>query len=369
MNKERIIDTFFDLVKIDSETGNEKGVADYLQKVLTELGFSVIFDDANQRTPSNTGNLIAKLGNTKQADTLMLSSHMDTVKPGNGIVPYINEDGYIVSEGITILGSDDKAGITAIIEAIKHLKEQNIAMKPLEIVFTISEEGGLNGSKYLDYSLLNSKKAVVFDNASAVGCVVIQAPGQDRINVVVKGKASHAGSSPENGISAIQIAAAAINKMTLLKVDDETTANIGTINGGTATNIVCPEVKIRAEARSLMEDKLIAQTAHMVKCFEDAAQDFGALVDIEVERAYDAFKIDANCEVSKMVGAVIEKVGLTPSFISTGGGSDTNNYNKNGIEAVNLGLGVEKPHTYDERIKVDSLVKITEVACELIRRD
>lgn len=355
MNKERTINTFFDLVKIDSETGNEKGVADYLEPILKDLDFSVVYDDANSKFPSNTGNLIAKRGNTQSADTLMLSCHMDTVTPGVGIEPTIVED-KIVSKGDTILGSDDKSGIAAIIEALRYFDDTNQATIPLEIVFCIAEEGGLNGSKYLDYSLIDAKQAVVLDSAGQPGDIVIKGPGQDKIDVTVIGKPAHAGVSPEAGISAIQVASLAINRMQLLRIDDDTTANIGTIQGGQATNIVCPEVTIKAEARSLDAEKLKRQTAHMVSCFEQAAGELGAKVDIAVSRAYDAFKIDADLAIVKRVQGAFKALGIEARLKGTGGGSDANNYNAKGIHAVNIATGMTKAHTLDEYITVADLI-------------
>jgi len=365
MNQDRLIKLFLELVQIDSETGNEKPVADYLEPILTRLGFNVQYDNANVKFPSNTGNLIAKLGDTKSADTLLLSSHMDTVKPGLGVKPSI-KDGYIVSDGTTILGSDDKAGIAAIIEAVEAATEQGKEVKPLEIVFCIAEEGGLNGSKYLDYSMIDAKRGVVFDSGGAPGEVIVRGPAQDKIDVVIKGKPAHAGVCPEEGVSAIQIAASAINRMNLLRIDEDTTANIGTITGGMATNIVCPEVVIKAEARSLKNDKLVHQTAHMVECFEQAAEEFGQVAEIEIQRAYDAFEVEMDHSIIKDVTKAIEAIGATPEFKGTGGGSDTNNYNQHGIAAINLGVGMEKVHTLEERISIENLTKTAELAFNII---
>jgi tripeptide aminopeptidase len=365
MNTERLVKNFMDLVQIDSETGNEKQVAEYIEPILSRLGFKVYYDTANVSFPSNTGNLIAKYGDTKSSRTLLLSSHMDTVKPGLGIKPQIKE-GYIVSDGTTILGSDDKAGIAAVLEAIESAVEAGKTIRPLEIVFCIAEEGGLNGSKYLDYSMIDAKKAVVFDSGGAPGEVIVSGPAQDKIDVVIKGKPAHAGVCPEEGISAIQIAASAINRMNLLRIDEDTTANVGTITGGQATNIVCPEVIIKAEARSQKNDKLNRQTAHMVECFEQAAEEFSAIAEINIERAYDAFEVAMDSDIVKEVTMAIEAIGAVAHYKGTGGGSDTNNYNKYGIEAVNLGVGMEKVHTLDERISIENLTKTAQLAFELI---
>lgn len=365
MNRERVINTFFDLVKIDSETGNEKDVADYLEPILKDLGFSVVYDDANSKFPSNTGNLIAKRGNTQLADALMLSCHMDTVTPGVGIEPAI-VDGRIVSKGDTILGSDDKSGIAAIVEALRYFDETNQQTIPLEIVFCIAEEGGLNGSRYLDYSLIDAKQAVVLDSTGKPGDVIIKGPGQDQIDVTVIGKPAHAGVSPEQGISAIQVASLAINRMQLLRIDEDTTANIGTIHGGQATNIVCPQVIIKAEARSLNADKLKQQTAHMVSCFEQAANELGAAIDITVSRAYDAFMIDENLTIVRRVQSAFKELGIAAQLKGTGGGSDANNYNAHGIKAVNIATGMTNVHTLDEYIEIADLTRTVDFLKTLI---
>lgn len=365
INKERLLETFLDLVQIDSETGNEKPVADYIEPLLLALGFQVVYDQANLQFPSNTGNLIAKRGDTSLPESLLFSSHMDTVVPGIGVKPKV-QDGYVYSDGTTILGGDDKAGIAAILEALTSAKDQSTATKPIEIVFCIAEEGGLNGSKHLDYSLVKSKRGVVLDSGGAPGEIILKGPAQDKITVKIVGKPAHAGVCPEEGISAIQIAASAINRMQLLRIDEDTTANIGTITGGQATNIVCPEVIIKAEARSKCNDKLEKQTKHMVACFEEAATEFGATAVIQVERAYDAFSVDEDASIVQDVTLAMTALGIKAHFTSTGGGSDTNNYNKHGIEAVNLGIGMEKVHTNDERIALINLERSADMVLMLI---
>ncbi len=366
INQERLLKRFLELVQIDSETGNEKPVADYIEPILKQIGFEVFYDQANLKFPSNTGNLIARRGNTDTPEALLFSSHMDTVMPGLGVKPQVR-DGYVYSDGTTILGGDDKAGIAAIIEALESAKDQNLDTKPIEIVFCIAEEGGLNGSKYLDYSLVKAKRGVVLDSGGAPGEVILRGPAQDKINVRIKGKPAHAGVCPEEGISAIQIAASAINRMQLLRIDEDTTANIGTIAGGQATNIVCPEVLIKAEARSQANDKLEKQTKHMVACFEAAALEFGAVAEIEVERAYDAFSVSEDASIVQDVTQAMAALGIVAHYGSTGGGSDTNNYNRNGIEAVNLGIGMEKVHTLNERIALVNLERSADLVLQLIK--
>jgi len=366
INKERLIANFLEHIQIDSETNTEKEYADYLVNILEGFGSEIKRDDSGEKAGTDTNNIIAKIKGTREGRSLILCAHMDTVTPGKGIKPVI-KDGIISSESDTILGADDKAGIAAIIEIIQTLKDNNIDHGDLEIIFTISEEGGLKGSRYLDYSLVESKLALILDSGGSPGTIITKAPAQDQIEVTIKGKPAHAGVAPEDGISAIQVAAKAISNMNLLRIDEETTANVGVIKGGSATNIVCPEVKIKAEARSLNLEKLDIQTAHMIKCFEDAIEEFGADGSVEVERPYSSFVISDDDELVKVLFDAASNCGISAKTASTGGGSDTNNFNAKGIKAVNIGIGMEKPHTLDENIAVEDFVKSTEFIFEAVK--
>ncbi|RKD26651.1 peptidase T-like protein [Caminicella sporogenes DSM 14501] len=366
VNKERLVNEFMKYVQIDSLTRSEGNFAKFISEELEKLGLEVIFDNAGEKIGSDTNNIIATLKGDKNGEPIMFCCHMDTVTPGEGIKPVI-KDGVIYSDGTTILGGDNKAGIAAVIEALKVIKEQNISHSDIEIVFTIAEEGGLNGSKNLDYSKIKSKRAYVLDSGGEPGEIIIRGPAQDKIDVKIKGKPAHAGVCPEEGISAIQVAAAAISRMKLLRIDEETTANIGVINGGKVTNIVTPEVEIKAEARSLSVEKLDKQTTHMIECFKNAAEEFGAQVEIETSRAYGAFRIDENDEIVELVKKACKNIGLKAYTNSTGGGSDTNILNVNGIKAVNLGIGERKPHTLEEHLRIEDLVNTSRLVLEIIK--
>ena len=233
---------------------------------------------------------------------ILFSSHMDTVSPSIGVKPIIDEaNGIIKSDGTTVLGSDDKAGIAAILEALRTVKENNIEHSDIQVVFSIWEEGGLQGAKNLDYSKIDAEYAFVLDSGGSPGEIIVKAPAQDAIKVKIIGKPAHAGLQPENGISAIMVASKAIENMKLLRIDEETTANIGIVKGGIATNIVMPELEIVAEARSLSEEKLDAQTNHMIETFKSAAKEFGAEIEIDVNRAYGPFNIDETDEIVQLV--------------------------------------------------------------------
>lgn len=366
INEKRLLDRFLKYVQIDSPTKFEREFAEYLMKEMEEMGLEVYMDDAGEKVGSNSGNVIGKLKGNTNGQTILFSAHMDTVSPGKGIKPVI-KDGVIYSDGTTVLGGDDKAGIAAILEAVETVIEQDIPHGDIEIVFSIYEEGGLFGAKNLDYSKLKAKRGFVFDSSGKPGQIIIQGPAQNKISAKFIGKEAHAGVAPEKGISAIQMAAAAISNMKLLRIDDETTANIGIISGGQATNIVTKEVNIEGEARSLSNEKLKEQTEHMVKCCEDAANKFGGSVEIDLENSYGAFKIDEDSVIVQKVKEACANIGLEPRTSASGGGSDTNILNANGIEAVNLGIGERQPHTLEEHLHIKDLENAARLALELIK--
>lgn len=366
VQSERLVQRFIQYVKIDSPTTEEALFAKQLVKDLTALGCDVRRDDAGEKVGCNTGNVIATLpAKDSSGPCILFSSHMDTVSPGRGICPVI-KDGVIYSDGTTILGADDKAGVAAIIEALTVIQEQQLPHGPIEIVFSIYEEGGLHGAKNIDFDSLKATHAFIFDSSGDPGQIILNAPAQDKLQFTVHGVPAHAGVAPERGVSAIQVAAAAIHEMSLLRIDHETTANIGHINGGGATNIVAAEVRIQAEARSLNNDKLKKQSDHMISCFEVAAKNMGATVECSVERMYDAFHLTPQEPIVQNVMAAMKQVGITPVPDSSGGGSDTNVYNANGLKAVNLGIGEKNPHTLEEHITIQHLVQTAEIALAII---
>lgn len=369
INKQRVLNEFLELVQIDSPTSKEGKIAKVLESKLKELGLEVCIDDAGKKVNGETGNVIAKLKGKKDAPCILFSSHMDTVSPGIGVKPVVDEEkGIIESDKTTVLGSDDKAGIAAILEALRTIKENNIETGDVEIVFSIWEEGGLNGAKNLDYSKLDSKMAFILDSGGAPGQIITKAPAQDKIDVKIIGKPAHAGLAPENGISAVMVAANAISNMKLLRIDEDTTANIGNINGGIATNIVMPELEIKAEARSLSNEKLDEQTKHMVDTFNNAAEEFGAKVEINTSRAYGAFSLSDDENIVKLAKEACQNCEFKRVYTcSTGGGSDTNIYNANGIKAVNLGVGMQKVHTLEEFIKIEDLQDSAKMVLEIIK--
>lgn len=251
INEERLVSEFMELVQIDSETKNEAAIAKVLKEKFGALGVEVFEDDTTAVTGHGAGNLVCTLKGMKEGvDTIYFTSHMDTVVPGNGIKPSI-KDGYIVSDGTTILGADDKAGLAVMLETLKVLKEQNIEHGTIEFIITVGEESGLVGAKALDRSLVTAKFGFALDSDGKVGNIVVAAPTQAKVSATILGKTAHAGVAPEKGVSAITIAAKAISRMPLGRIDEETTANIGRFQGGQQTNIVCDHVEILARNKIL----------------------------------------------------------------------------------------------------------------------
>src|SRR5919205_1664113 len=264
INQERIKNLLLELVQIDSVSREERDVAQRIKAYCEELGAEVFIDDAGEKVGGNTGNVIARFpGTVPDAEPIMMSAHMDTVVPGRGVKPIVEGD-IIRTDGTTVLGGDDKSGCAVILETIRSLQEKSIPHAPIDAVFSICEEVGLLGAKHLDMSKVRAKYGIVFDSDDP-GFLFTKGPSANHFEIKIHGLESHAGVAPEQGISAIRIAAEAISAMKLFRIDDETTANIGIIEGGKATNIITNFVYLKGEARSLNEEKLRAQCDHMVK--------------------------------------------------------------------------------------------------------
>ncbi len=365
INNKRILSTFMEYVKIDSETKNEKAIGEKIINDLKKLGLEIYTDEAGKKLNSNGNNIYCYIPGNTNSETMLFSAHMDTVTPGVGIEPYIDGD-YVKSKGSTILGGDDKAGVVAILEALRVINEKKLPHRPIEIVFTICEEGGVNGVKEVEFQRLKSKKGVVLDSGKGPEHIITEAPGQNKIYANIRGKASHAGARPEDGISAIMVAAEAVSNMKLLRIDSETTANIGTFKAEGATNIVSPLVEIIAEARSRCADKLNEQTNHMINCLKESCDKYGAKLEYKVVNCYYSYVLNSEDEHIKTISDICEEMGLEVVKLPSGGGSDANIYNLNGIKAVNIGVGMEFGHTTDERLKIEDFINASEVVLKLM---
>ncbi|MCE5197489.1 MAG: M20/M25/M40 family metallo-hydrolase [Armatimonadota bacterium] len=365
-NADRVKQLFLDLLRINSPSRHERGVADYLKSKLEALGFHVEEDDTAEQIDGDAGNLIAMLpGTIPGARSIFLGAHMDTVEPTDKLD--INFDGKTFhSDGSTILGADDKAGIAAIIEGVESIIESGTEHGDIQIIFNVSEEVGLLGSRKLDTSKIKASMGYIFDTQKPAAGITVSAPTHENIIVEITGKAAHAGMAPENGISAIVAASKAIARMNLGRIDFETTANIGVIQGGKARNIVPDQVTIKAEARSRNNDKLTAQVDHMRSVFQQEADAMGAKLMFQGEREYTTFRWTENDDIVKLAVAACGRIGVKPTFQDGGGGSDANTYNSLGIPCVVVGVGYDGAHSHSESIALEDLVTASRFASAII---
>ena len=365
IKKERLLKEFYEFVQIDSESGNERAMGEKLLEVLMSMGLEVTSDKAGETFGSNGFNVLARLRGTIPGEPYVLSAHMDTVVPGKGVKPILR-DGVIYSSGDTVLGGDDKSGICGILEAIRSIQEEKLPHRAAEIVFSIGEEGGMRGAKAFDIKQLKGKRVYVFDSSGDVGKIIIGAPGQNKIFADVVGRRAHAGLAPEEGISAIQVAAHAIAMMNLLRIDAETTCNIGTIKAEYATNIVPERASLIAEVRSRNLTKLNAQTAHIRDCLQSACDKFGAKLECEIRTNYIGYTISSDSPVVRDLLTAMDCIGIQGFTTLGGGGSDANVYNQKGLQAVVLGTGMTKVHTTQECISVENLINTARLAQALL---
>jgi len=369
-NRERTLELFMELVRVDSETGHEAKISAVLKKKFSDLGLEVTEDDAAERTGHGAGNLFVWLPASpgrERVPALLLTSHMDTVTPGKGVKPRLDEDGYIRSDGTTILGSDDKAGLAAMLEAIRLIEERRIPHGPVQFVVTVGEESGLVGSRAIDPARLRADFGFALDSNGQIGDIAIAAPAQAKVKMVIRGRSAHAGVNPEDGISAIQVASKAVARMPLGRIDAETTANIGRFEGGGPTNVVCDYVALDAEARSIVREKLDRQLQAMREALESAAADCGATAEFAGEIVYPSYRFADDDKVVRLAKAALANIGAAPRTFVSGGGSDANVFNGKGVPTVNLAVGYKDIHTTKERIMADDLVRAADLVVELIR--
>ncbi|MBP6964224.1 MAG: M20/M25/M40 family metallo-hydrolase [Armatimonadetes bacterium] len=367
-NQERLINDFLRLAAVNSPSRHEKELADILAGDLQALGLEVSRDNAGERIGGDTGNVYGFMrGTLPDAVPIMLSAHMDTVSPTTDGWGYEIEGDTIRGLGKTILGADDKAGIAAILEGIRLVQERGVPHGDVQVMFSISEETGLYGARYMDPAKLRARCAFVLDMGKPVGCVTVSAPSHDNILVKVRGKAAHAGARPEDGISAVVAASKAIAKMNLGRIDPETTANIGSIGGGTARNIVPEFCEVRGEARSRNDEKLDAQVKHMTECFREAAAETGASVEVEVNRSYHTYRLTEDDEVVRIALRAARRAGIEPKLHETGGGSDASIFNAQGFPATVIGVGYEGAHSVDEHITIPDWLKCADMVAELVK--
>jgi tripeptide aminopeptidase len=366
VSRERLIEMFVELARENTPPRHERAAAEKSKARLETLGFECFYDDAGVKVGGDVGNLIAfKKGTLPGAPPIFFSAHFDTVEPTPGLEPIIDGD-VIRSDGKTIVGADDKCGVAAIVEGMYLLEENSIPHGDIQLLLTICEEIGLVGAKHLDPRHIKAKYGFVLDSGPPIGSAVYQAPAQDIFDVYITGKPAHAGAAPEDGISAIRIAALAISQMKLGRIDAETTANVGIIQGGNATNIITEHVYLKCEARSRDMSKLDRQRTHMIEVFEHAASEMGGKCEIKLERAYDGYELPMHCPTLLIVEQAAETAGLEFLLRVTGGGADANYFNKYGVPTTVLACGMQNIHTHDEFVLVSDMVKSAELVVAIV---
>ena len=345
IDQERLVNSFCEMVRIDSPSDEEEEVAKHLTERLTQLGFQV------QRDAH--GNVIAS---EEGDEPLLLSAHMDTVEPGRGIKPQVQGD-RIVSDGTTILGGDCKAGVSAILEGLQSVKDEGLSRRPLQVVFTRGEEIGLIGATNLDYSMIRAKESVVFDGNGPVNTITGASPTYMSFDVTVKGRAAHAGVEPEKGLSAIRIATEIISQLPQGRLDEETTFNVGFISGGSVRNAVPAEASFGGEFRSRNTETLDLLRLEVLAKLEQARQRYGeAAIEEDLEVLFHMYNLDPNDNIVKLVTRVMGDLNLRPNIQPSGGGTDANVMRHHGIECVVVGMSTNEMHTVNEYVVVPDLV-------------
>ncbi len=362
MIEDKLLKLFLEVASIEGLSRDEKDVADFITAYLLKYGFTPFKDNSNLESNSNTGNIICKING---GGNMVLLSHMDTARSTNGLKPVLLSD-RITSDGTTVLGVDNRAGISILLYLIEKIETEKIKTKDFTLAFTTCEETTLAGSKNLD---LNGriKKGFVFDSYLRPGNFINSSFGAASFNIKIIGKASHSGIAPEKGINSIRIANEAICKMNLGRIDEQTTINVGLINGGTAVNVVPEITTVKGEVRAKSLMKAEQHIIEIEKLFAESATKYSGKIEFESNWDFKPFEIKETSTVYSDIKNAIRKIGLEPVSGESWGGSDANSLNMKGIESVNIGIGAQNPHSNDEFILYEDLQKSFEIALELVK--
>jgi len=360
-----VAELFLELARVPSPSGQERAVADRVVDYLRSLALPVDEDDAGARIDSTIGNLLSRIEPSGEGAPLFFCAHLDTVPPEGSIEPVV-EDGVVRNAGGTILGADNKAAVAVMLEATRRIVAEKRPHGGIELLFTPKEEVGLRGAEAFDHERLRARVGYVYDHAGPIGEVILGAPYQCKLDASFHGRAAHSGMYPEEGRSAIAAGARAIADLRLGRLDEETTANVGEIHGGTARNIVPERCSFAAEARCHDERKLGELVQEMLETITFAAQ----LGDCDVETAVDpsarGYRFKRDDEVVRLAASALERSGLQPTYGLSGGGADANVFNERGVQCLNLANGMTDIHTPDERIAVADLERMVDVTLSIV---
>lgn len=375
INRERLARTFTELCEIESPSKKENIISKHLQKQFSQLGAAnIVVDESAAITGSDTGNLIISFAGTDgSAAPLLFACHMDTVGPTDGI-EVVRDGDIFASKGETILGADDKSGIAALIELISILQESDIPHCPIELLFTTCEEIGLIGAKALDPTLLKSKYGYALDSTKN-DTIITGAPAANRIKITIRGKAAHSGSSPETGVNALVIAAEAITRAKLGRLDSASTANLGVIRGGSATNIVPELVEIEGEVRSHSPLLLEEHTRRIEKTFQNVADKWPVdenqekpTVVMDVREDFPLMSLSDKEPVIERLRSTAASIDRTLTFDIAGGGSDANIFSKRGLKTAIIPTGMTNVHTTEECVDLNDMVELTKLLIALVSK-
>ena len=363
VNSERLLETFLSILRIDSYYPNEDPVIDLLRPKLERAGVELTTDEHR-----NVLGYWPAAGDGPRGDSVLLCAHTDTVRPTPKMTPVIR-NGAVHTDGSSVLGADDKAAVAAIVEAIEAIAEEGVGHPPAEVLFTVGEDVGHIGSKAFDVTPVRSRMAIVPDVDGTVGGIIMAGPWTENIRVVFHGRAAHAGTEPENGRSALSMAARSIDLMTLGRIDEETTANVGQLSGGEAANIIPAAAELVLQVRSLDEGKFRAQREGLIECCRTGAAAFGGTMEVERLRGTTGYRFERDAPVVGRAEAAIQAAGLRPRLSTTCGGSDANELNAKGLATVVISVGYLDIHTNEESMPLVELNRLAQVCRAAILGD
>jgi tripeptide aminopeptidase len=361
-----LLDFFLELCAIPSPPGDERAVADRVGAYLTELGLEWDEDDAGPQVDSNTGNIYCRLPEAGTGGVpIFLCAHMDTVPP-EGVIEPVVEEGVVRNAAGTILGADNKAAVAVMLEASRRLLRERRRHSGIELVFTPKEEVGLMGAGAFDHTRLHARTGFVYDQGAPIGQIVLGSPHGRQLDFRFHGRAAHAGMAPDEGRSAVEAAARALADFRLGRIDDESSANVGVIAGGTGRNVVPEWCSFEAEVRSHDERKATELVREMLETAGFAATLSECELETEVRSSFPGYRFRESDPAVRLAAAALEHAGLTPSYVLSGGGADANVFNARGLACVNLANAMMDIHTPDEHIAVADLEAMVEVTLALV---
>ena len=369
INSEHIVEQFIQLARIDGVSFKERQIADQVMARVKSWNYECIEDSAAQSIGGNTGNLIIRIpGKNTSSSPLLLAAHLDTVASTSGLEPVIR-DGIISSDGSTILGADNRAGIALILYTLELLKNSKFDHRPLEIVFTVAEEKGMFGARALDFGSLHAKEGYILDCSRRPGAYVATTPTALDFNIAFLGRASHAAVSPEKGINALSMAMQALVDFPVGRIDADTVANIGSVKGGHATNVVPDRIEVSGEIRSFEQARLNELRQLLCEKTHHVAEKMGGKIEIDFKNGFTGFKLLPQDPAVRRLEKALRKLGYTPEPLVYYGGSDANVFNNKHMTAVNIGIGASNPHSHQECIHIKDLVDGAKLILDLVRKD